>query len=367
MTVHAQQRQVPASPAPLDPTGRLATTSSYSALARAVRESGLLRRRYAYYWSRITLAVLAFAGVIAGVVWLGNSWWQLVLAALLGLVVTQFGFLGHDAAHRQIFLKASWNDWTSRILSGVFAGLSYGWWRGKHARHHATPNQEGRDPDVAPGTFAFTGGIAAERTEGLPAWFVQRQGWLFFPLLMFEGLNLHWSGIRFLSGRGPVPHRATEAVMVTVRLTTYVGGLLVLLPAGKAAAFFAVQMAVFGVCLGGSFAPNHKGMPIVPRTMKIDFLRRQVLMSRNVRGGFVVDAAMGGLNYQIEHHLFPSMPRPNLKLAQPLVRAYCADHDVLYTEGGLFESYGIVIDYLNHVGLRSRGPFDCPLASQLGR
>jgi fatty acid desaturase len=73
---------------------------------------------------------------------------------------------------------------------------------------------------------------------------------------------------------------------------------------------------------------------------------------------------MGGLNYQIEHHLFPSMPRPNLKLAQPLVRAYCAKHGVAYTEKGLFESYGIVVDYLNNVGLRAREPFACPLMTQ---
>ena len=111
--------------------------------------------------------------------------------------------------------------------------------------------------------------------------------------------------------------------MVGTRLAAYVVALL-LLPLGIAIAFFFVQMAVFGLCLGGSFAPSHKGMPIVPRDMKLDFLRRQVMMSRNVRGGVLVDVAMGGLNYQIEHHLFPSMPRPNLRLVQPIVRAYCA-------------------------------------------
>ncbi len=141
--------------------------------------------------------------------------------------------------------------------------------------------------------------------------------------------------------------------------------LVALLPPGKAAAFLAVQLAVFGVCLGGSFAPNHKGMPIVERGLRLDFLQRQVLMSRNVRGGVLVDVAMGGLNYQIEHHLFPSMPRANLKHAQPIVRAYCAQVGVAYTEVGLLASYAIVVRYLNDVGLQARGPFECPLASGL--
>jgi fatty acid desaturase len=351
----------PAEPAPR----RSPVTSTYTELAATIRQSGLMRRRYAYYWTWIVGLVAGFAGLVAGMVWLGDSWWQLLLAAGLGVLVTQFGFLGHDAAHRQIFVSSAWNDWTARILSGVFAGLSFGWWRGKHNRHHARPNQEGLDPDIAPGALAFTRDIAATRTTGVRGWFLRRQGWLFFPLLTLEGLNLHWASVATVLGSEPVRHRWTEASLVISRLTAYVVGLLLLLPPGKAIAFFLVQMAVFGVCLGASFAPNHKGMPIVPRTMKIDFLQRQVLMSRNVRGGPVVDTLMGGLNYQIEHHLFPSMPRPNLRHARPLVRAHCEKSEVPYTEVGLWASYAIVIDYLNHVGLRHRAPFDCPVASQL--
>jgi fatty acid desaturase len=190
------------------------------------------------------------------------------------------------------------------------------------------------------------------------------QGWFFFPLLTLEGFNLQISSVRTLLRPGAVPHQRVEAALVFGRLATFIVVPFVALPAGKAGVFFCTQMAIFGLCLGGSFAPSHKGMPIVPAEMKIDFLRRQVLMSRNVRGGLLVDFFMGGLNYQIEHHLFPNMPRPNLKLAQPLIRQYCADHGVTYTEAGLFESYGIVVDYLNNVGLRARDPFACPLVSQ---
>ena len=62
--------------------------------------------------------------------------------------------------------------------------------------------------------------------------------------------------------------------------------------------------------MGCSFAPNHKGMPVLSAGHTLDFLRKQVLTSRNIRGGWFVDILLGGLNYQIEHHLFPSMPRP---------------------------------------------------------
>jgi fatty acid desaturase len=339
--------------------------SLYTDLARSVRESGLMRRRQGWYWTQIGTMVSLFVLTWVGVVALGDSWWQLALAVVLGAVTTQFGFLGHDAAHQQMFASPTWNEWTSRILAGAFAGLAYGWWREKHNRHHANPNREGSDPDIGPGAIAFTPAIAEARSRGFPGWFRRRQGWLFFPLLTLEGLQLHLSSVRRLLQREPVRHRSVELTLVSTRLVGYVVALLVLLPPGKAVAFFVVQMAVFGFWLGCSFAPSHKGMPIVPKTSRIDFLSRQVLMSRNIRGGLLLDQAMGGLNHQIEHHLFPSMPRPHLRLVRPLVQEYCREHGVRYTETGLLESYGIVVDYLNHVGLRARGPFECPITAEL--
>ncbi len=342
--------------------GRQESQSLYTDLCREIREQGLLRRRHGYYWSRIAAALLAMALTWTAVVAIGNSWLQLVPAVVLGVLFAQFGFLGHDAAHRQIFMSAAWNEWTSRLLSGFLIGMSFGWWKTKHNQHHANPNQAGRDPDIAAGAIAFTPDIVSART-GFAGWFAHRQGWFFFPLLTLEGFNLSISSIRAVLKPGTMAHQRVEALLIFGRIPIYVAALLLVMPVDKAVAFFVLQMAAFGVGVGASFAPSHKGMPIVPRSMKIDFLRRQVMMSRNVRGGLLVDFAMGGLNYQIEHHLFPSMPRPNLKLAQPIVRRYCELHQVPYTEAGLFESYAIVVDYLNNVGLRASEPFACPLVS----
>ena len=100
---------------PVEPAPRRSpATSTYTELAATIRQSGLMRRRYGYYWTWIVGLVAGFAGLVAGMVWLGDSWWQLLLAAALGVLVTQFGFLGHDAAHRQIFVSSAWNDWTAR-------------------------------------------------------------------------------------------------------------------------------------------------------------------------------------------------------------------------------------------------------------
>jgi fatty acid desaturase len=81
-----------------------------------------------------------------------------------------------------------------------------------------------------------------------------------------------------------------------------------------------------------------------------------VLTSRNVSGGWFIDAAMGGLNYQVEHHLFPSMPRPNLRRAQALVAAFCHQHDLPYCQSSLARSYAQVLRHLDTIGRTPRSP-----------
>jgi fatty acid desaturase len=338
--------------------------SSFTALTRKVQDLGLMRRRYGYYWTKLIGAVIILAAWVVGFILLGDSWWQLASAGVLAILMTQISFLGHDAAHRQIFKSGRWNDWVSLIIANLLVGMSYGWWQSKHNRHHANPNKEGADPDIALTAIAMTPAMATRHRSRLMRWLVAHQGWYFFPILLLEGLSLHTDGIRRVISRDKIQRRWVELTFLTVRI----GGLLALvflvLPPEKAVAFLAVQLAVFGLYMGSSFAPNHIGMPLVSPKLKLDFLRRQVLMSRNISGGPRVSIFMGGLNYQIEHHLFPSMARPHLRKAQPLVVAYCAEQGVPYTQTSLWQAYRTVVHYLNTVGLKGKDPFLCPLVAQ---
>nr|WP_227411926.1 MULTISPECIES: acyl-CoA desaturase [unclassified Cryobacterium] len=326
-----------------------------------------MRRRTGFYWLMFSGITLALGGAVTGFILLGDSWFQLLIAGALGVILTQYAFLAHEAAHRQVFASGPANDRAGRTLANLFVGISYQWWMTKHSRHHANPNILGKDPDIERDFISFTETDAA-RAKGLYGWATRRQGWLFFPALLLEGINLHIHGFRTVFSRGKVERRWVEATMLVTRVGAYVAVIFLFLPLGMAFAFLGVQLAVFGVYMGASFAPNHKGMPILPHDSKVDFLRRQVLTSRNIKGGWFMDTFMGGLNYQVEHHLFPNMPRPHLRKANEIAREYCATHNIPFTETTLVESYGIVIRYLNRVGLAAgRDPFDCPAAAQFGR
>ena len=341
-------------------------TRSFTQLAASVREAGLNDRTRWFYLALFGGLLLALGGAIAGFILLQDSWFQLLIAAALGVLFTQFAFLGHEASHRQVLTSGPANDRLGRVLANVFVGISYSWWMNKHSRHHGNPNRIGKDPDIALGNVAFTTQDAAG-SRGFRAWVVRRQGWLFYPLLILVGLDLHQASIRSLFGRRPVKGRAAEITMIAVRFAGYLGVLFWLLPLGMAFAFIGVQLGVFGVYMGASFAPNHIGMPIVPADVRLDFLDKQVLTSRNVSGGWWMTALMGGLNYQIEHHLFPSMPRPHLRKARALVRQHCSEHDVAYTETSLGEALTIVAQYMNEVGLAASRTFRCPAAATMGR
>ena len=348
----SSQAVAPARPAP-SPSGSDSPPaaergSAYAALSRRVKQAGLLQRRSRYYrWKIGITAALLIAGWTLFVV-VGDSWWQVGVAVFLAAVFTQIGFLGHDAGHRQIFGSRRANYIVGILCGNLAIGLSYGWWVDKHNRHHAHPNTSTLDPDIDVGALAFVAGQARGRRGVARIWY-RYQAILFFPLLLLEGISLHVASIQALSARA-ARNRVREAVLLALHIAGYMTAVFLVLPPVQALVFIAVQQGVFGLYLGCAFAPNHKGMPVLEADDQSDFLRRQVLTSRNVRGGWLTDFALGGLNYQIEHHLFPSMPRPNLRRSQAIIRAFCEQHGLPYCQTGLIDSYAQALRHLHAVG-----------------
>jgi fatty acid desaturase len=333
---------------------RAAAGSDFAELNRRISAAGLLDRRPGHYAVRLSVVTLLLAGGWTAFALVGSSWWTLAVAAFLAVVFAQVALVAHDLAHRQVFRSARAGARAGMIAGNLGIGMSYGYWQQKHTRHHANPNHDDLDPDVGPGVLVWNTDTAARR-RGFGAFLTRHQAWLFFPLLTLLGVSLRRDSIVALRSGTVRRHRRTEAMLLGAHVIAYAAALLVVLSPVQALAFAVVHQALFGVYLGLTFAPNHKGMPHPAGDE--DFLRKQVLTSRNVRGGRVTDVALGGLNYQIEHHLFPAMPAPNLRRAQPIVRRYCAEIGVPYEMTGLVESYGEALRHLHEVGapLRASG------------
>lgn len=326
--------------------------SDFAVLSRRVAAAGLFDRRPGYYVARVGIVAALYGGGIAAFFLIGDTWWQLLLAAFFAVVFAQVALVSHDLAHRQVVRTRRAAKVAGLIAGNLGIGMSYGWWMDKHTRHHANPNHEEHDPDVIPDILVWSREQALA-SRGLPRIIGRRQALLFFPLLTLEGFNLHLSSVRAVFGRHAnrrIKNRGVETSLLAVHVAAYLGALFLVLSPGKAIVFLLVHQALWGVYMGSVFAPGHKGMPTLKPGEKLDFLRKQVLTTRNVRGSVVVDTLMGGLNYQIEHHLFPHLPMPHLRKAQPIVRQYCAEIGVPYHETGLVRSWAEALGHLHRVG-----------------
>ena len=321
--------------------------SDFSALAREVKAAGLLERRPLATSRRfITQAVLT-----AGVVWLflhlGDSWLQLLVAMLVAVLLGQLAFAGHDSGHHQVFRRARANRVLGFVQANLLVGLSFDWWVSKHNRHHGNPNDPTRDPDIGDGVIAWTPAQMQRRSA-----FGQRigryQAVYFVPLLLLEGFSLKVSSIMGIARDKHL--RRTEAALLVLRFAAFVVALSFVMSAWKVVLFVLIEELLFGLYLGLSFAPNHTGMELADPEVAHCFLRRQVLTARNIRGGPVTSVLFGGLNHQIEHHLFPSMPARNLRRSAPLVREFCARNGVAYVETSFWGAYRDVLASLRNAG-----------------
>ena len=338
----------------VDSSSQQQTTSGYGDLAREIRRRGLLDRRPGYYVVDFAVIALAGAAVVVAMVTWSHAWALIALAPVLAVVSTQLGFFGHDLGHRQVTNSSRSSRRMGLVCGNLLGGLSYSWWVAKHNLHHAHPNDLDTDPDVYAGALVFDRGQADTRS-GFLAWLTSHQAGLFFPMLLGEAFNLHVSSVRQMFKPG-LRGRTSESVLLGLHFVGYVALVATTLTWLQVLAFVLVHKGLQGIYLGISFAPGHKGMPILDEEQAADPLLRQVLTSRNMKGSRFLDNALGGLNYQIEHHLFPNMPRPNLRLAQPVVREFCESRGVVYTEVSVLSSYAAGLRHLHRVGagLRSR-------------
>ncbi|MER5867525.1 acyl-CoA desaturase [Kitasatospora sp. NPDC002040] len=341
-------------PAPGRPPAR---AGEYPLLLAQVRARGLLDRRPAWYVARIGGLVAATAACWAAVLRCGDGPQVFGLAVLLAALSAHAGFLGHDAAHEQAFASHRANAWTVFLLANLLTGTSYGWWTDEHNRHHRYPNDPERDPNVADIVLSLSPERALGR-HGARRFLAAHQAWLYFPLTLLQGFNLHHVSLRAL--RRPelfrtVPRRA-EVLGLAAHALAYTGLLLVAAGPLTAVLFALVHHALWGLYLGAVFAPNHKGMPALTPEDARDPVRRQVVTACNIRGGRLVGFWYGGLNHQIEHHLFPTMPRPALRQAAPLVEEFCRLRGIPYATETVSETYLRVLRHLHAAGapLRAR-------------
>jgi len=324
-----------------DPVNR-----DYADLKRIIVEKRLLEKQTGFYIYKfaLTFALLASGGAI--LLSVANPWLQMLNAVFLGFASAQVAFLGHDAGHRQIARTARGNDLVGYFVANITSGVCFTWWLDDHNRHHSHTNDLEHDPNLDYPVLAFDH-RQLDNKRGFKRFIVNHLKYFFLPVLSLAGLNLKCGSVKFMM-QNRFKTRALEAALIVVHYFGYFG-LLIAVLGWWAIPFVVVHQISWGVFLGSVFAPNHKGMPLMEGEGRKDYLRCQVLTSRNVLAHPVTDFMYGGLNYQIEHHLFPSVPRNRMRELQQIVKPFCEDRSVEYYETSTLHSYQEILDHLHEV------------------
>ena len=331
----------------------------YRALKQRIKEAGLLEKQPRYYAARIAGNFGLLAVSLFLLFWIDSFMLQLLVTApLLAFTYVQLSFLGHNSGHNQVGVHAWQDSFLTHLHFGLLLGTSASWWLDRHNTHHGRPNVHDEDPDIDFPFLAFREEEALA-SRGIPRLIIKYQAFIFPFLSLLVPLNMRLRSIlKILSGEARHPWR--ESGLMVTHFVLYTGLLLAALPALQALVFAVVHHAVVGIYFVSVFAANHKGMPVLDRTHQLDFVHLQVLTSRNVRSHLLTDFLYGGLNFQIEHHRFPTMPQNKLRDAQPIVREFCHAEGISYHETSFIQAQKEILVHLYNVGACIRAPRTVP-------
>jgi len=330
----------------------------YASLRKQIIDAGLMERQYGYYAHMLVILIVLLISSISIIMLVNNVALQLLNAVFLAFVMVRFAMVMHDAGHQQIFKSGRNNDLIGVFVSTISMVSSSSWSMG-HNIHHNSPNKIGEDPDLEIPLLAYTEEDALE-TKGVVRFLTKYQAYLWIFIMATAGVVVrfnHTKRLLLMSIGNHDNHRwkfAIEFVLLLLANAAFFFMIFWFLSVPLAIAFLAINYVAVGIYIGTVFATNHKGMPLMKE--KIDFVKMQVLTTRNVRPSPVIDFWTAGLNYQIEHHLFQTMPRNNLSKAKKYVEAFCEDVGVEYYETGFFNTYKEVVQNFHNVSAVLRKP-----------
>jgi fatty acid desaturase len=330
---------------------RADSTAAYAGLKATIVAEGVLERSYGFYAALCAFAFGGFAVSAWAVLSLENYAYLALACLAFSFFSVQLGGLMHDCGHRAVFARVRNNDILGYICAALL-GMVFDNWKSRHNAHHAHPNQEDLDPDMEIPLIATSEELYRAKT-GFQRWLVRYQAFYYYPLGAIVSFSNRLGSVTYFVKDASAANLWKFALWGAGVLLLFVSP-FVLFPLTKAAFVFLLVHVSSGIYLMNCFAPNHKAMPQVGKDEEMSFFEQQVITSRNVRGGFLTDLMLVGLNYQIEHHLFPSTPRNKLKLLKPHVEAACRELGIAYTESGFIETNRALITALRDVG-RSGG------------
>ena len=305
----------------------------FAELKSTVKAEGL----YTKCPRRATVEFLIVVSLLLISVYSVNNFHPIITTVLFALTIMRSTFVAHDLIHGQYFASRQTNRKFSYLFANGIMGISRSWWENKHnLLHHTFTNIIGKDGDIDAAGGAFTGGYHYH------AWFHSNQHILFWPLLTLLYFVFWVQSLSYVITKKYWGELAILAVNALIPV--YIVFSLGWLGLATVIGMYMLWAAWFGAVI----ITNHLGLEMFPEEQYKDFtwLELQNRTSRNVRGGKFVHWFYGGLNTQVEHHLYPKAPRFYLLKAARITEEFCLKHDIPYISKTPWESYSDIYAFL---------------------
>jgi len=351
----------------------------YRAMNKKMEEAGLYDVHWYHYpfwaWKLAYPGLFLAAAIHIFCNYEGRAW-QLLGGALVGLAQHQWAFIGHDGSHASILQHWGW-DFAASILFGTLGfGCSSSWWKYTHNQHHVVTMEHDRDTDITHlPFFAVSKHMLLSKSKGtklnppvekFARLMVRLQAFTFFPIMLIvarASLYANMFVMLFITDKVPsMPWQTFHLPLLwkTADRAACLGHLAWVyyvfshvVPEGhRFAAFFTSYVVVS--FLHVQLIGNHWDRPArFSEDEKDNWFVKQVVTGRNYESGAFFDWLHGGLEYQIEHHIYPRMPVYSLpRCKEEFVRPFCKKWGIAYSSTGfwhaIYDCWCILADVGSH-------------------
>jgi len=303
--------------------------NNFDELKAQVREAGLLER----VPIRGSIEMIAIFVSLIILYTTATLWNPIFLGLFMTLIFTRAVFVSHDILHTQYFKNKALSMKLSYPFSAIILSNSSSWWDFKHnINHHTYCNIVTKDEDIMALNGAFTPNNKGnspflKKYKHIVFW-----GALFFMYPAFIAQSYNFALKRKLYG---------EFALMLLHWPIIWGTMFYILPFTDAFIVFLTLNFTLSPWLAFGFITNHLGCEVfdVEEGKELSWMELQMRTSRSLRGGKIVHWFYGGLNTQIEHHLFPKAPRFNLLKVQKMTREFAEKYNMIYFETTPIEAY----------------------------
>jgi fatty acid desaturase len=309
---------------------------NFDELKQEVRDAGLLQR----VPIRGTIEMVAVIVSLIVALSTMKMWNPVLLGLFLTLVFTRAVFVSHDVLHLQYFKEKKLSFKLSYIYSAIILSNSSSWWDYKHnVNHHTWCNVVEKDEDIRALDGAFTPNDKGnspflKKYKHIVFW-----GSMFFMYPAFIAQSYSFVLKKKLYG---------EFALMLLHWPIIWGTIFYVLPFSSALTVFVTLYLTLSIWLSYGFITNHLGCEVftLEESRELSWMELQMRGSRSLSGGSFIHWFYGGLNTQIEHHLFPKAPRFNLLKVQKMTKNFAKKHDIKYFETTPVQAYVQINDAL---------------------